>query len=186
MSNTQCFLCLDISEHNSPSPHRLRTAARGSAVSYRKALCLNCEHRREETQLQHFITHQSNSDWIGKLLIWNQHRWNWKMDFLYIKNLLNMQMMLKLCICVYTCLSGCRLLCPRVQSHSILLSGCTPPWFEPRWWPAGGWWQKGNRGHTAAPGHTESLPPSAPTEPGWRCEGKISVLKNHTSLIYCS
>lgn len=57
-------LCVwtEVSECNSPWPHRLRMDARGAAVSCRKVLCLNCEQRREETVLQHPIRHSSNSD----------------------------------------------------------------------------------------------------------------------------
>lgn len=37
-----------LSNHGSPSLHRMRTDARGSAVSYRKALCLNCGQKTEQ------------------------------------------------------------------------------------------------------------------------------------------
>lgn len=167
-----CF----VSEHNSPSPHRLRTAARGSAVSYRKALCLNCEQRRgDTTSTRHQTSVKLRLNQMSDARTDNRQNWSTQMK-IQDKDPVNKKQehandVLTVYVCVCTCLSGRRLLSPRVQSRSILLSGCTPPWSVPRWWPAGGWWQKGNRGCTGASGHKESLPPSAPTAPGWRCEG---------------
>lgn len=50
-----------------------------------------------------------------------------------------------MCMCfvcvLFTCLAGWGRLSGRVLSRSILPSDCTPPWFEPRWQPAGAWWR---------------------------------------------